>query len=1114
MAIFSRLVLPVVLTLCSLPNTVFADDTELVPISAISSSDEAGYLGASNIFDKDSSSRWASKFTDQQWIYLDFGPNTHFSRIVLEWENAHAKAYEIQVSNDAQNWSTIKSVTESKGGTEDFTINATARYIRMQGVKRSSDYGYSLFEIHAWGTQSTDQGGGGDSPDPIIRPFSAVALSEEGGHLNAAKAIDGNMQSRWASKFTDDQWLYLDFGSRSHFSDIAIHWENAYGKSYSLQTSDDGSNWSTVQTVLDSNGGTDKHSLNADGRYLRIEGHSRATQYGYSIFEIEVRGTTSGVFEPSPIPTPNPTPTPNPNPTPTPTPTPNPTPIPTPTVPVYDGEGIATHYKPEFLALTALTTPAPFPIPTTNNVIAEPVGAEGYTPLFADGTPVMEHTQYSEPDGTLVTVAGFRPVDRHAREAGEPWFKSEADNAAGNWNQVDEGPGRYLTFPTFYFQNRTMSLVIRDEVPAGRSRVSVYLQVNNGKMMDVGMSAFHSMNPMLEGFGWAALGGFINIPDSKIPSTRETVARYCSSESGPFECIADMVYLAPYANHRCDPTWQNCKAEAVDFSAVNPEPTKENNNRTFSLGDLIEITPAFFLERGPNGTALIDGGGTRYYSQEKLYVVGKGIIPWYGVRPRLNNAPLPEEALSGGLASTSYNYTEEPFRSFQQAVENIGGKNMQRFVEGRRLFHTSFADGTHSESPDINPVFTEYAGKMGTRFNANRCLACHAMNGRSLPAQEGQNIKTMSIMTALASGHDSFMPDPTYGLNIQQESSDPAADDFSVKVASFETVKNVTLSGGKTVKLQKPVYAFSGPTPEQVSVRQAPQVIGMGLIEAIDESSILAQADPDDSNNDGIRGIPNWSIDPETGRKHLGRFGWKAGKGSIRHQTAQALLLDVGVTSTLYPSNACQQDPSSAACKSASKDLAGVDNKGLDSLTNYLRLLGVPAQRSVVTEWEGNRRVPFEYDINTQAIAKGEQLFKQLNCSGCHTTEMTTGNNHVVAELRNQKIRPYSDFLLHDMGPDLADGITEGKAEPTMWRTQPLWGLGLLAYTQETKEEMAGPNIKHGEVSRARYLHDGRAQTITEAILWHGGEATASRAQFEALTVGERGDLLAFLNSL
>src|SRR5690606_22370852 len=132
----------------------------------------------------------------------------------------------------------------------------------------------------------------------------------------------------------------------------------------------------------------------------------------------------------------------------------------------------------------------------------------------------------------------------------------------------------------------------------------------------------------------------------------------------------------------------------------------------------------------------------------------------------------------------------------------------------------------------------------------------------------------------------------------------------------------------------------------------------------------------------------------------------------------------------------------------------------------------------------------------------------QLNCSGCHTTEMTTGNNHVVAELRNQKIRPYSDFLLHDMGPDLADGITEGKAEPTMWRTQPLWGLGLLAYTQETKEEMAGPNIKHGEVSRARYLHDGRAQTITEAILWHGGEATASRSQFEALTVGERGDLL------
>lgn len=1097
----SRFYLAFVLTLLCLSNKAFADDIELLPIDAISSSHEGGHLGASNVYDQDSSSRWSSEFTDEQWIVLDFGTTTHFSRILLEWESAHATAYELQVSSDSQTWKTIQSVAQSQGGIEDFAIDATGQYLRMQGIKRSSGYGYSLFEIRTWGTQSANQEGG-SSPDPFIYPFNAVASTREGEHLSAAKAIDNDMQSRWASEFSDPQWIFLDFGVKSHFSDITINWENAYGKSYALQTSDDGLNWSTIKNVDNSDGGTDRHSLNTDGRYLRIEGHSRATQYGYSIFEIEVSGTTSGILNPDPIPEPSPDPSPPP------------TPIPAPTVPVYEGTGIVTDYKQDFKDLTALTTPAPFPIPSLSNIVAEPVGAEGYTPLFAAETSVIEHTQYSEPDGTLVTVAGFRPVERHAREAGEPWFNSEADNAVGDWNQLDQGPGRYLTFPTFYFQNRTMSLVIRDEVPAGRSRVSVYLQVNNGKMIDVGMSGFHSMNPMLAGFGWAALGGFINIPDSEIPSTRETVARYCSSDSGPFDCISDMIYLAPYANERCDPTWQDCKAAPVDFAAVNPDPTEENNNSTFSLGDLIEITPAFFLEKGPDGSALIDGGGTRYYSQEKLYVVGKGITPWYGVRPRLNNKPLPDEALSGGLASTSYNYSEEPFRSFQQAVENIGGKNMQRFVEGRRLFHTSFEDGSHSESPDINPLFTEYAGKMGERFNAKRCLSCHAMNGRSLPAQQGQTLETMSIMTALASLENVLTPDPTYGLNVQQLSLNPNSDDFSVSVASFESIKNITLSGEKTVTLQKPLYDFSGPTPAQMSVRQAPQLIGMGLIEAIDEATILALADPEDNNNDGIRGIPNWSIDPETGRKHLGRFGWKAGKGSIRHQTAQALLLDIGVTSALYPSSECQKNPSAEACKSPHQNQVAMDNKGLESITNYLSLLGVPAQRNVVTEWEGNRRIPFEYDIDTQAIANGEQLFKQLNCVGCHTTEITTGSNHAFAELRNQTIRPYSDFLLHDMGADLADDITEGEAQPTMWRTQPLWGLGLLAYTQETKDEMAGPNIKHDELSRARYLHDGRALTITQAILWHGGEATNSRSQFEALNKDEREDLLAFLNSL
>lgn len=388
------------------------------------------------------------------------------------------------------------------------------------------------------------------------------------------------------------------------------------------------------------------------------------------------------------------------------------------------------------------------------------------------------------------------------------------------------------------------------------------------------------------------------------------------------------------------------------------------------------------------------------------------------------------------------------------------------------------------------------------------------MNGRSLPPETGKPINTLAVLTATSSAQAGIVPDATYGHNVQQHSRSTTAEDFTVKVSGFETARTVTLSDGKVVTLQKPRYDFSGPIPANVSVRQAPQVIGLGLIEALDEATILAKADPNDNNGDGIRGIPNWSKDPKTGKKHLGRFGWKAGKGSLRHQTAQALLLDMGVTSSLYPTPDCQLDFAATACKTGTLSSKGLNNKDLDLLTNYIRLLGVPAQRKVKTEWEGNRRVPYEYEMDTSAIARGEQVFKNIQCSSCHAPEMKTGTKHPVAELRNQTIRPYSDFLVHDMGPGLADALTEGTAGPSFWRTQPLWGLGLLPYTQETAQEMADPNIRHGEVSRARYLHDGRARSLTEAILWHDGEAANSRTQFEGLSGAERRDLLAFLRSL
>ena len=473
-------------------------------------------------------------------------------------------------------------------------------------------------------------------------------------------------------------------------------------------------------------------------------------------------------------------------------------------------------------------------------------------------------------------------------------------------------------------------------------------------------------------------------------------------------------------------------------------------------------------------------------------------MPWYGVAPRLNSAPLPEATLSGGLTSLSYNYSEEPMRVFQQMSNNIGIVNAKRFVQGRRLFHTSFLDGKHSEHPDDNPVFAAHVGQLGPRFNQERCIACHTLNGRSAMPGIGARLDTMAVLTAAASSTGANpVPDATYGLNVQQRSRDAGATDLSVSVQSYETTLR-TLSGGETVELRKPVYAFKGPAPAQFSVRQAAQIVGMGLIEAIDESTILALADPTDRNGDGVKGVPNWVTNPETGKVHLGRYGWKAAKATLRQQTGDALLKDMGVTSPVFPSRGCQRlDPD---CRNQAGGTA-ISEAELQRISDYLSLLAVPAQRSLRSGFPADTRVSPEHDVNPEQINRGSTLFAQAQCVACHTPQMKTGTNHPFAELRNQTIRPYTNLLLHDMGPGLADTLAEGKATASMWRTAPLWGLGSLKYVQ-------------GSEQNVRYLHDGRARTLMEAILWHDGEAAASRGKFEALTKDARDAVLAFLNSL
>ncbi|SFL96934.1 CxxC motif-containing protein, DUF1111 family [Variovorax sp. OV329] len=708
--------------------------------------------------------------------------------------------------------------------------------------------------------------------------------------------------------------------------------------------------------------------------------------------------------------------------------------------------------------------PSP-PLPPTQSTSPNPnLGITTYYPLYAPATPVTEQIQYREADGTLVTLMGMRPTERHARERGE------------DWTAADQGPGRYLTFPSAYFQNRTYGIEIRDHVPAGKQLIEMVLIVNDGTFDGTTFSLFRNSNDEgVRDYGWSLNTGFNN---PKL--------------GGKPVCMAGS---------------RDCK---IDFDSYWDVP-KGQPHRALKMGDVIELSPAQRLERygdgmhagepvsdSLRGKAVVDGAGSRYYSFEQLYIVGQGLAPWYGVAPRLNSAPLPDATLLGGLTSLSYNYSEEPMRVFQQMANNIGIVNSKRFVQGRRLFHTSFLNGKHSEHPDDNPVFSAHVNQLGPRYNQERCIACHTLNGRSVFPGIGARLDSMAVLTAAASSTGAIpVPDSTYGLNVQQRSRDAGATDLSVSVQSFDTTV-YTLPDGEKVELQKPVYGFKGPVPARYSVRQAAQIVGMGLIEAIDETTILDLADPTDRNGDGVRGVPNWVSNPENGKMHLGRYGWKAAKATLRQQIGDALLKDMSVTSPVFPSRGCQRlDPD---CHNTVGGTS-ISESELERLSDYLSLLAVPAQRSLRSGFPADTRVSPEHNLNPDQINRGSALFAQAQCVACHTPQMKTGTKHPFAELRNQTIRPYSNFLLHDMGAGLSDTLAEGKATESMWRTAPLWGLGSLKYVQ-------------GSDQNVRYLHDGRARTLKEAILWHGGEATTSRVSFGAMSKEDREAMIAFLSSL
>lgn len=513
----------------------------------------------------------------------------------------------------------------------------------------------------------------------------------------------------------------------------------------------------------------------------------------------------------------------------------------------------------------------------------------------------------------------------------------------------------------------------------------------------------------------------------------------------------------------------NVFATQVDPSLTNWTCTVSVNttfNRPLQMGDRMEFEFSPFM-------LTVTNGQLNYYGGAILYVVGQGIVPWQegatndpgSVNAAIDSVPMPTNGWLAGADTMPYQYSAESNHMFNQMSPDASPPTGQSFVLGRRLHETDFLDGSHAEPG--NPIYTEMVGKLGAKFSNLSCVACHVNNGRALPPAIGAPM----IQSLVRVGSDaSGTPDPILGSVLSPQVTNGTPED-SVVISSYTTI-NGQYADGTPYTLQKPNYTFGSYTPAFFSVRLAPQLVGMGLLEAVSESTIEALAAADDAGTNGILGHLQSVTDPQTGQPRLGRFGYKAGKARVMHQIAGALNADMGVTTSIFPvlNGATNSGP------------IGLADTYLTNWNRYICCLGVNARRNLT---------------NAQCL-QGEQLFASANCVQCHTPTLQTSPYAPIAELRNQTIHPYTDLLLHDMGPGLADNMGEDNASGSQWRTPPLWSIGLTP----------------GESGGEAYLHDGRARTLAEAILWHGGEASASQQAFVNMSASDRAALIAFLQSL
>ena len=416
--------------------------------------------------------------------------------------------------------------------------------------------------------------------------------------------------------------------------------------------------------------------------------------------------------------------------------------------------------------------------------------------------------------------------------------------------------------------------------------------------------------------------------------------------------------------------------------------------------------------------------------------------------------------------------------AFIRPAENLTQEHSPMFYTGNSFFNQPWVEA---------PATTDKRDGLGPFFNGRSCSACHAKDGRGRPPQTDDE-PFLSLLLRLSidgtDAHGGPLGDPSYGTQLQPQAL-PGMTAEATPQIQFETIEG-TYDDGTPYELIKPNYTITnlgyGELSEdiQISPRIATQMIGLGLLEAITEDDLLALADPNDEDNDGISGKANYVWDEENQQTVIGRFGHKANQPTLRQQVASAFLGDLGITSPVFPNENCfeNQEDCLNATVGGTPD---VEENEFHKVVVYNSLVAVPMRRA----WD------------TEEILIGKTLFHEAQCTSCHTPSHQTGE-HPLEELSDQLIWPYTDLLLHDMGEELADDRPDYLANGKEWRTPPLWGLGLV------------PVVNNHD----RMLHDGRARGFEEAILWHGGEATASRDAFKAMPKEDRDYLVQFLESL